>query len=263
MNRRAAAVDTLLSPVLPFPAAVPRVPADPAPAAVALAAVGRTFAARRGPRLAALDNVTLAVDAGSAILIRGRSGSGKTTLLKVAGCMLRPTSGRVLVEGCDVSHLAEDSLADLRRSRFGFVFQACHLLGWSSALANVMLPALPERSENGSLRRRAAELLERFELGRRLHERVDRLSGGEQQRVAIARALINDPTVVIADEPTAHLDEETAMLFLDLVAELTMEGRTVLVASHDPNLLALEDGGNLVAAPWDRVLELAGGRLQG
>ncbi len=261
MSRRAEAIDTQLSPVLPFPAASTLVPAAEAPTALALAGVGRTFSPRSGSRLVALADVTFTAEAGTAILIRGRSGSGKTTLLKVAGCMMRPSSGRVWVAGREVSHLSEDALSDLRRSSFGFVFQACHLVGWSTALANVILPALPGTCSSRRLRRRATDLLDRFELGSRLHERVDRLSGGEQQRVAIARALINDPAVVIADEPTAHLDEETGDLFLDLVDELKAEGRTVLVASHDPNLVALADGGNLPDAPWDRVLELGAGRL--
>ncbi len=150
--------------------------------------------------------------------------------------MIRPTAGRVRVAGRETTRLPEDRLAALRRRQFGFVFQSHQLIRGASALDNVIVPALPRAEVNGNLRPLGRRLLARFGLAERAGERVERLSGGEQQRVAIARALVNDPAVVLADEPTAHLDRATGGAFLDLVSELQEQGRTVLVASHDPLL---------------------------
>ena len=169
--------------------------------------------------------------------------------------MVRPTAGRIRVAGREVSRLPEELLAGVRRRRFGFVFQSHHLIRGASALDNVMLPALPRAGVGHELPRRARELLARFGLADRARERVERLSGGEQQRVALARALINDPPVLLADEPTAHLDPETAVAVLELLSELRSEGKTLLAASHDP---VLRESGY-----FDRRLELRGGRLYG
>jgi putative ABC transport system ATP-binding protein len=206
-----------------------------------------------GAELAALRDASLTVAAGEAVLVRGPSGSGKTTLLGLAGCLVRPTAGRIRLGGTDVTRLSEEALAHVRRRRVGFVFQGNLLLRGASALDNVMLPALPAAEVDGDLRGRARELLARFGLEARAAERVERLSGGEQQRVAIARALVLDPPLVLADEPTAHLDAATGRRFLDLVAALRDEGRTVLVAGHDPALAA--------SGCFGRVLTLSGGRF--
>jgi putative ABC transport system ATP-binding protein len=206
-----------------------------------------------GAELAALRDASLAVAAGEAVLVRGPSGSGKTTLLGLAGCLVRPTAGRVRLGDTDVTRLSEEALAHVRRRRVGFVFQGNLLLRGASALDNVMLPALPAAEVDGDLRGRARDLLARFGLEARAAERVERLSGGEQQRVAIARALVLDPPLVLADEPTAHLDAAAGRRFLDLVAALRDEGRTVLVAGHDPALAT--------SGCFDRALTLAGGRF--
>jgi putative ABC transport system ATP-binding protein len=167
--------------------------------------------------------------------------------------MTRPTSGRIELAGRDVTRLPEDDLALLRRSTIGIVFQSNHLVRGTSAIDNVMLPGVPCTEMNGNLRRDAKALLERFGLGQRSDERVERLSGGEQQRVAIARALINDPQVFLADEPTAHLDEEATRRFLDFVVDLRARGKTVVVASHD-RLLA-------ESSVFGEVFELSQGHL--
>jgi putative ABC transport system ATP-binding protein len=208
----------------------------PRPALIELSDVSKVFStdiAREGP---AVSCPSLTIPARSATLVEGPSGSGKTTLLGLIGCMVRPTTGRIRVDGRDVTRLPEDHLSALRRRCFGFVFQSHHLVRGASALENVMLPALPCPEVDGDLRPRATALLERFALDDRATVRAERLSGGEQQRVAIARALINDPPVVLADEPTAHLDSGTARSFLDVVADLLDRGKTVIVASHDPVL---------------------------
>ncbi len=223
------------------------------PALVELRHVSRVFDDGGSAALAALSDVSLRLTAGGATLVRGPSGSGKTTLLSLVGCLARPTSGRIVVAGRDVTRLPEDDLALLRRSSIGLVFQANHLVRGASALANVMLPGVPCPEMNGNLRRDAQALLARFELADRAEQRIERLSGGEQQRVAIARALINDPSLLLADEPTAHLSEIGTRRLLGFLDELRAEGKTILVASHDSQLL---DSGL-----FTDVLELSGGRL--
>lgn len=197
-------------------------------------AVCKTFHLRRPDEMRAVADVSLAIPAGSVAVLKGPSGSGKSTLLSLVGCMARPTSGRVTVAGREVSRLPERFLTEVRRSTFGFIFQQFHLLPEVSVLENVMLPLYPVPLGFGAMRQRAESLLERFGLAPRRAARAGILSGGEQQRVAIARALVNAPRVLIADEPTAHLDRQNSLALLDLFAELNRDGVTLLVATHDP-----------------------------
>ena len=185
--------------------------------------------------------------------LSGPSGSGKTTLLTLLGCLARPTRGRVRLRDEDVSGLPERFLTEIRRRTFGFVFQQFNLVRGLSALDNVMLPAYPLGLPYGQLREKAENQLAGLDLGHRRDARVEWLSGGEQQRVAIARALINDPEVIIADEPTANLDTALSRQFLDILSRLIDEGRTVLLTSHDP--LVVE------SSVVDRVVRLRDGRL--
>jgi putative ABC transport system ATP-binding protein len=201
----------------------------------------------------ALSDIDLVVDSGRVTVLQGPSGSGKTTLLTLAGCLARPTSGRVRLDGDVVSGLPERFAAELRRRRFGFVFQQFNLIAGLSVRDNVMLPAYPTGIGQRALVARADALLARLDLARRAQARVESLSGGEQQRVAIARALINDPPVFIADEPTANLDSALSAAFLDVVAALRDEGRTVVLSSHDPRICA--------SPLIDRVVRLADGRV--
>ncbi|MGE5478158.1 MAG: ABC transporter ATP-binding protein [Bacteroidales bacterium] len=199
-----------------------------------LSAVKKAFNQGRHNEFWALKGIDLHVPAGKVTVFRGPSGSGKTTLLTMVGCLARPTSGRVRLGERDISALPERFLTDIRRSTFGFVFQNFNLLKGISALENVMVPAYPLGGDHGRLRRRALELLERLEMGGKAQSMAEWLSGGEAQRVAIARALVNDPQVVIADEPTANLDSERSAQFLAIVEEMKRDGRTVLMTSHDP-----------------------------
>ncbi len=201
----------------------------------------------------AVNGVSLTLEGNRLTVFQGPSGSGKTTLLTLIGCLARPTSGRVRLDGKDVSGFPERFLTEIRRGTFGFVFQQYHLLRGISVLENVMLPGYPAAPRYGTLRRRALELLERFELAHKAHAKVEWLSGGESQRVAIARALINDPAVVIADEPTAHLDTALAKGFLTIAEELRAQGKTLMISSHDP--LVCE------APIVDRLVRLRDGRL--
>lgn len=194
----------------------------------------------------AVRDASTVIAGGRVTVIKGPSGSGKTTLLTIAGCMARPTSGRVwlremklpdgLGEGgeAELSSLPERFLTEIRRHMFGFIFQQFNLIKGISALENVLLPAYPMAADMPALRLRGMELLDSLGMERQAGSRVEWLSGGEAQRVAIARALINDPQVIIADEPTAHLDSALSRAFMETVRNFRDQGRTVIIASHDP-----------------------------
>lgn len=196
--------------------------------------VNKTFHIRQPDEMRAVVDVSLKVEAGAVAVLKGPSGSGKSTLLSLIGCMARPTSGRVVVAGRDVGRLPERFLTEVRRTTFGFIFQQFHLLPGVSVLENVMLPLYPVSLGFNEMRRRAGAQLERFGLAGKQASAAGTLSGGEQQRVAIARALVNAPKILIADEPTAHLDRQNSLELLDLFAELRREGVTLLIATHDP-----------------------------
>ena len=225
---------------------------------ITLEGVTKIFNQGRHNEVAAVRGVDLTIDDGRVTVLRGPSGSGKTTLLTVVGCLARPTTGRVRIDGEMVSGLPERFLTEVRRRTFGFVFQKFNLIRGLSALDNVVLPALPLGPAHRPLVERAQALLERFGLADRAGLVVEHLSGGEAQRVAIARALINDPAVIIADEPTASLDGERVAQFLAIAEDLKRSGKTVLITSHDPRiteatlvdrLVTMADGHIVEAAP--------------
>ncbi|QFY43079.1 ABC transporter ATP-binding protein [Candidatus Methylospira mobilis] len=201
----------------------------------------------------ALSGVDLSIEAKKVTVLCGPSGSGKTTMLTIIGCLARPTQGRVRFKGEDISGLPERFLTEIRRQSFGFIFQQFNLIKGLTALDNIMLPAAPTGRPHREVRNKAMALLDRLKLAQRCDARVEWLSGGEQQRVAIARALINDPEVVIADEPTANLDTMLSKQFMGILAELNAEGRTMLVTSHDP--LVIE------SADIHRVVHMRDGRI--
>lgn len=184
----------------------------------------------------ALKDISLQVFPGEVIALTGPSGSGKTTLLSLLGCMSRPTSGSVQLRDRNVSKLPERFLAQIRRETFGFVFQQYNLLRDVSVLENVMLPLYPSAQSFREMKKSAATVLERFELSGMTQKKVNQLSGGEQQRVAIARALITNPDVIIADEPTAHLDHELSQDLLQILSNLNADGKTIIIATHDPGV---------------------------
>ena len=220
---------------------------------IELSAIRKVFNQGRHNEYRALDGIDLFLAGRQVTALAGPSGSGKTTLLTLIGCLARPTAGRVRLRGEDISGLPERFLTEIRRRTFGFVFQQFNLIRGLSALDNVMLPAYPLGPARRNLRERAEALLTRLHLGERRDARVEWLSGGEQQRVAIARALINDPEIVIADEPTANLDTVLAKAFMGILEELHAEGRTVILTSHDPLVTG--------SAAVHRVVALRDGRI--
>jgi len=184
--------------------------------------------------MTALDNINLNIAAGDVVALTGPSGSGKTTLLSLLGCMGRPTSGAISLHERHISRLPERFLAKIRRETFGFVFQHYNLLRDVSVVENVMLPLYPTTMRVKTMKKLAHEVLERFDLSHKADKKVKQLSGGEQQRVAIARALVTQPEIIIADEPTAHLDNDLALELLAIFRELSSDGKTLIIATHDP-----------------------------
>lgn len=220
---------------------------------IRLSGIRKAFNQGRENEYWALDGIDLDIEAKKVTALRGPSGSGKTTLLTIIGCLARPTEGRVRLQGEDISGLPERFLTEIRRKRFGFIFQQFNLIKGLSALDNIILPAYPTGRPRRELLDRAEELLAGLKLGHRREAKVEWLSGGEQQRVAICRALINDPELVIADEPTANLDTHLASEFMGILEGLADQGRTILLTSHDP--LVVES--DVV----QRVIDMRDGRL--
>jgi len=185
----------------------------------------------------ALRGVNLKIEAGQYAAIVGPSGSGKSTLMHILGCLDTPTKGKVLVDGKDVSELNDDELALIRRNKIGFVFQAYNLISSLNAVENVALPMRFSGYSKGDAFRKAKELLTRVGLEKRMNHKPNEMSGGEQQRVAIARALINEPDIILADEPTGNLDTKTGKEIFELVESLhTKTKKTLIIVTHDLNL---------------------------
>jgi len=187
----------------------------------------------------ALGGVSLEIERGEFLAIMGASGSGKSTLLNIMGCLDQPTSGEYLLDGERVESLDSDALAEIRNRRIGFVFQNFNLLPRTSALENVELPLYYDsRAKAGERKRRAAEILTRLGLTDRLHHHPRQLSGGQQQRVAIARALVNNPPLILADEPTGNLDSKAGNEIMDLFKELNRAGITIVMVTHETDIAA-------------------------
>jgi putative ABC transport system ATP-binding protein len=213
--------------------------------------VRKIFNMDKPSEFVAIDGVSLHIDFGKVTVLKGPSGSGKTTLLSILGCMARPTSGRIMLRDREITSLPERFLTEIRCRTFGFIFQNLNLIKGITAIENVMISAYPSGEKYARLKERAIHLLETFDLVSKAASKVEWLSGGEAQRVTIARALINNPEVVIADEPTAHLDTKLSKELMDIVKKFRDEGKTILIASHDPivhdakmvdRVIAMRDG---------------------
>ncbi|MDP2860234.1 MAG: ABC transporter ATP-binding protein [bacterium] len=202
-----------------------------------------------GTEIHALSDISLKITEGEFVAIMGPSGSGKSTLMYILGCLDTPTSGEVIIDGKDVSRLSERELAHIRNAKIGFVFQMYNLLARTTAVRNVMLPMIYKREtkdtgEEGKVGKagkvgeeeKAKAILEKMGLSGRLYHFPNQLSGGEQQRVAIARALINDPPLILADEPTGNLDSKSGNEIMEIFKNLNREGKTVVIITHDQKI---------------------------
>ena len=189
-----------------------------------------------GETVHALRGVSFDVPEGDYISIMGPSGSGKSTLLNLLGCLDRPSAGRYLLSDVDVSQMNDDSLAEIRATRIGFIFQSYNLLSALTVLENIGVPLHYSHRINAATKRRCRELAEMVGLSERLNHRPTQLSGGQQQRVAIARSLVNDPEFILADEPTGNLDTHTSHEILSLLENLNRQGRTIIMVTHEPDV---------------------------
>jgi putative ABC transport system ATP-binding protein len=199
----------------------------------------------------ALDGIDLTIEQGEYAAIIGPSGSGKSTLMHLLGCLDTPTTGRMLIDGVDVSRASSNKLSEMRNQKIGFVFQSFNLLGKFTVLQNVELPMIYAGVSAKERRDRAMAAIERVELGHRLKNTPLQLSGGQMQRVAIARALVNNPKIVFADEPTGNLDSKTGANILELFRELSSQGSTIVLVTHD----------NKIAAQTPRRIEIQDGKI--
>lgn len=186
----------------------------------------------------ALKSVNLEIEAGEFVVVAGPSGSGKTTLLNLIGGLDKPTDGKVYLEGVDISLLKRDEMADFRLRKIGFIFQAYNLIPVLTAFENVELPLILLGISESERRKRAMEVLNLLEIGELADKKPNEMSGGQQQRVAVARAIVTNPSIVLADEPTAHLDSKTGAMLIDLMQEMNRKrGITFVICSHDPQVI--------------------------
>ncbi len=198
-----------------------------------------------------LKNITLHINEGDYVSIIGPSGAGKSTLMAIAGCLSQPTSGEYILDGEEVGKLSDRKLSRVRNEKIGFVFQAFHLLPGVTALDNVILPLVYARNSPSDIKERAREVLAKVGLEHRLHHTPGQLSGGEQQRVTIARSLINNPPIILADEPTGNLDSKNGIETMKTFDKLVKEGKTIVLITHDSD----------VAEHADRIISIRDGEI--
>jgi putative ABC transport system ATP-binding protein len=216
--------------------------------------LSKVFNPGMADEIKAVTDVTIEINKADVIVLKGPSGSGKTTLLSLLGCMSRPTVGSIWVNDKDVAKLPERFLAQIRRKTFGFIFQQYNLIKDISVLENVMLPLYPLGVGLREIKTRAESILDDLNILNKRNVKIQRLSGGEQQRVAIARALINRPEIILADEPTAHLDTKLSRELLDILQKMNGEGKVIIIGTHDP--LVYE------SSFVHRVIEMRDGMIQ-
>ncbi len=220
---------------------------------ITLSKISKVFNQGKPNEFEAIKGVDLTIDSGLITVLKGPSGSGKTTLMSMIGCLSRPTTGRILLGEEPLSGLPERFMTEIRRNTFGFIFQRFNLIQGLTVEENIMLPAYPLGPNLEKLRANTYQLLEQFELDHKRESMIEWLSGGEAQRTAICRALINDPEILIADEPTANLDSKLSEDFLRIIESLKQAGKTILLTSHDPLIFE--------SKKVDKVVEMHDGKI--
>jgi putative ABC transport system ATP-binding protein len=218
---------------------------------IRLQAIEKRYVLGAEVEVRALRGVDLEIMPGSYVAIMGPSGSGKSTMLNILGCLDRPTAGRYFLGGLDVSSMPDDDLSEARGKRIGFIFQSYNLIAQLSVLENIQVPLLYQGVDLGRYQEHCQKLAELVGLGDRLHHRPNQLSGGQQQRVAVARSLVNDPLMILADEPTGNLDSKTGQEVLELIDHLSERGKTIVLVTHDDR----------VARRAHRVIHMADGLI--
>jgi len=213
--------------------------------------ISKIYQVSQNHQIKAVDNISLKFDEGELIILKGSSGSGKSTILSLIAGLNKPSNGEVIVDNRRISKLPDDFLALFRRENIGFIFQKYNLIPSLSVSKNIILPLVPNNPDEKALQEALDKVMKRFNISHKKDILVSKLSGGEQQRVAIARAYINEPKIVIADEPTANLDKKLSLDFINILKELKESNRTIILATHDPLFFDLDF--------VDRIIEIENG----
>jgi len=220
---------------------------------ITLKNITKKYEPNKNNTVTAVDNINLEIEEGELVVLKGVSGSGKSTILSLIASLTKPTVGEVIVNSKRVSKLPDNFASDYRQEDVGFIFQRYNLIPTLSVRDNILLPLVPTNPDEVEARSKLDRVVEQFDIVDKKDTMVRNLSGGEQQRVAIARALINDPKIIIADEPTANLDENLSLDFIEILRGLKESGKTMVVATHDPLFFDLD--------MVDRVVEVRGGKI--
>jgi len=215
--------------------------------------ITKKYNLNKNDQVVALKDINLSINEGELIILKGSSGSGKSTILSLIAALNKPTSGEVIVDGRKISKLPDNFASVYRRDNIGFIFQKYNLIADISVKENILLPLIPLNPDADELDEKLNLAMEKFKISHKKDNLVKNLSGGEQQRVAIARANVNNPKIIIADEPTANLDEKLSLHFIDILRELKNAGKTIVVATHDPLFFGLEFA--------DREIEVSNGTI--
>jgi putative ABC transport system ATP-binding protein len=215
--------------------------------------ISKIYESNENNRVTALKEVSISFKEGELILLKGPSGSGKSSILSLIAALSKPTSGEVIVDAKRISKLADAFAATYRRDNIGFIFQKYNLIPNLSVEDNILLPLIPLNLSEEEAKKKVKNVMEKFHIGHKKELSVKNLSGGEQQRVAIARANVNEPKIILADEPTANLDKELSLKFIEILRELKSQNKTIIVATHDPLFFGLDF--------VDREIEMLNGEL--
>jgi putative ABC transport system ATP-binding protein len=220
---------------------------------ISLKNVSKIYELNKNNTVTALEQINLHIKEGELVVLKGVSGSGKSTILSLIAALTKPTEGEVVVNNKRISKLPDSFASDYRQQDIGFIFQKYNLIPTLSVKENILLPLVPTNPDEHEAQTKLNRVLEQFQISHKKDEMVRNLSGGEQQRVAIARAHVNNPPIIIADEPTANLDEKLSLDFIEILKELKTEGKTILIATHDPLFFDLD----IV----DRIVEVKAGKI--